>query len=122
MATRNGRPVSLSWLHLDTTHPQYSGVVRALRAVHEASGDIRLSVNEKSDGTQALIKLLGVMPTLSPAQSGCVIRTYTEGDHAEIMALVTKEVDDPAGSPGRGWVRHDSEGRELINAASNPLD
>ena len=109
MATCNGKPVSLLWLHLDTTHPQYSGVLEALGAIHEAGGDLKLSVNMKNDGTQALVKLMGSMPTLSSAQSGCIIRAYTEEDHVEIMALVTEEVDDPAGSPslGRGWVRHD---------------
>ncbi len=107
MATRNGRPVSLYWLHMNVGHPSYPEVVEMLRLVHEASGDVRLSVNMKADGSQSIVKLLGPLPVLSPPQMGAVIRMYVEEDHEQLTALVSERVADPVGAPDQGWTLPD---------------
>ena len=111
MATRDNEPVLLTWLHLDASHPEYSGVVSALRAAHEGGSDLRLSVNVRADGSQSLVKVMGPVPALTPAQRSCVVRSYGEADHGEAAALVaTRATDDGPSELAQKWVAF-SEGR-----------
>lgn len=86
MALRSGVTITPLWILVDMTQVDAPTIVSAARAVHEGQGDWVLSVNEKADGTRALIKLIqdGSWTTVSPT----ILRTYTEADHDEALTLV----------------------------------
>lgn len=103
MAKRSNRMFDLIWLHMDATHPSYTGAINAMRGQHEALADFKLSVNLKKDGSEALVKVAGVVPgwTQGKPWAAAVIRTFVEADHDEAMVM-TSHVDwedRPANDP-----------------------
>ncbi len=86
MATLDGAPFSLVWLHLDMTHAVAPTVVEAAKVKHEGEGDFKLSVNVKEDGTQALVKVVAEQDWV--VVSPIILRVFTETDHSEALAMV----------------------------------
>lgn len=89
MAKRNSGNFDLIWVHLDATHPAYGAILDTCRRMHEQYDALKLSVNLKDDGTEALVKVAvksdwHALSAWGPA----LIRVYTEDDHAEAVALV----------------------------------
>lgn len=95
MAKRNIGHFGLIWVHLDATHPAYGAILDTCRRMHEQYG-IKLSVNLKADGAEALVKVAtnSSWPALS-AWGPALIRVYTEDDHAVAQALVRSASWEP---------------------------
>ena len=90
MMKRNGLPIEIIWLHMDAMHGSYAPAVNASRAQHEDRGSFMLSVNLKDDGTEALVKVVGVTTpwVTGKAWSGAILRVFTEADHDEAVTMV----------------------------------
>ena len=97
MATRSGRPITVRWLLVDQAHARKEDLRGALRTLHSSElPRAELSVNLKADGTLALIKVVGDLSTVSDTLKEAVVRTFTEADHHEALALVKAEDWEPA--------------------------
>jgi len=90
MAKRANRQFDLIWIHMDTTHPLYNGAIAVLRAQHRREGDFELSINLKKDGSEAVVKVAGVVPAWIQGKSfaAAVIRVFDDTDHDEASVLV----------------------------------
>ncbi len=91
MATRDRQRIDIVWLHLDALHPKVAQTVDAARSQHEGQGDFKLSVNTKADGTEALVKVAGVLGDwiVGKPWAAPILRVFTEADHDQAISLVT---------------------------------
>lgn len=89
MARRNAGHFGLIWVHLDATHPAYVAIIDTCRRMHQQYDELKLSINLKDDGTEALVKVAVIpsWPALS-AWGAALIRVYTENERADALALV----------------------------------
>ncbi len=94
---RNKQPFDVIWLHLDATHPAYDAAVIAMRSRHEAHGSFKLSINMKDDGTEALVKVAGALPSwvLPKPWAAVVKQVFIEVDHDEAVTLVRDPLWEP---------------------------
>lgn len=97
MMKRNKQPIDIIWLHMDAMHVNYAATILAARAQHEGKGEFKLSINLKDDGTEALIKVVGVVPAWVVGKSwrAAVKRVFTEADHNEVVTLVRDPLWEP---------------------------
>ena len=97
MKTRNRKFFPSIWVHLDATHENYATAINVMRAQHEGQGSLKLSINLKDDGTEALVKVSGVTPTwlASKPWQDVVKRVFTDADHAEAVAMVRDPIWEP---------------------------
>ncbi len=98
MATRSGQNIDLIWVHVNALHSKIAQLMDAARLQHEGQGDFTLSVNMKADGSEALVKVAGVLTDWIAGKpwAGPVLRVFTETDHDQAVALAT----DPAWTGG----------------------
>ena len=102
MATRDGEALDLVWVHVALTHNQIDAFFATVDALHRNRlATAILSVNRSVGWNaapptglrQALVKVAtnatAMLAALLPAARNVIIRTYTEADHHEALALVT---------------------------------
>lgn len=96
MASINGASFAMIWVLVDLTNSRADqliaqGTTMMLGRVPYAT----VSVNRNVTNTQALVKISATdaefRGALSAQVRAAIIRTYTEADHAEAIALVTSE-------------------------------
>lgn len=97
MAKRNKTDINIIWLHMDATHPDYNAAILVMRVQHENQGSFKLSINLKDDGTEALVKIIGILSTWpeNKAWAVAVKRVFTETDHDEAVVLVKDLLWEP---------------------------
>lgn len=83
----------MAWLLIDLTHAQATAVLALLDGLHKALlPNNLLSVNQKRDGTRALVKVATdpatIVARLPAAQRTAVLRVFDENTHHEALALV----------------------------------
>ena len=98
MIKRNNRIIDILWLHMDVTHVNYAAAITAMRAQHEGQGPFKLSINLKDDGTEALVKVVGVVAVWTGGKPwfAAVKRVFTDADHDEAVTLVRDLLWEPA--------------------------
>lgn len=89
MAKRGGVDFEPAWVHLDATHPSYSGRLTSLQAKHETGNTFVFSNFEKPDGTESLAKVFDADSAWRSSFENSAIRIYTEQDHHEAVQLVS---------------------------------
>ena len=92
MAMRDGQPIDLIWVLVDWTHPGTADLLAAAEVAHrERVPEARLSVN-RFVKNRALVKIAiaegAFRARLPPQAKEAIIRTYTEADHKDALALV----------------------------------
>ena len=101
MIKRNKQLINVIWLHMDVTHDSYAAAIIAMRVQHKTQGPFELSVNLSEDGTEALVKVVGVLPPwiVGKPFENAVIRVFTEADHDEAVVLVRDLLWEPESEP-----------------------
>jgi hypothetical protein len=93
MAKRDDIQLDLIWVHVDMTHRRAEDFLAAAEAqIEQVIPGAELSVNRNIAGTEALVKVTGTtdfVTSLPGLVQNAVIRTFTEADHAEALAMVT---------------------------------
>ncbi len=92
MSTRDGKSLSIAYVHVSLGHAKFSNALAALKTMHEAKGDFVLSVNENDAGTEAIIKVAGASAkTLlsGKAWAGAVLEVFPQKRHDEVRKIVT---------------------------------
>lgn len=97
MIKRNRQPIDIIWLYMDAMHPSYAAAITAMRTQHEGQGPFKLSISLKDDGTEALVKVVGVVPiwVVEKPWNAAVKRVFTETDHNEALTLVRDPLWEP---------------------------
>jgi hypothetical protein len=94
MAKRNGLPLDLIWVLVDLTNARSADLLTAAATkVGQIIPGATLSVNRNIAGTQALVKVTDTDASFRASLAGpvraAIIRTFTEVDHVEALAMVT---------------------------------
>ncbi len=97
MTKRDNQPIDIIWIHVSLAHARYADALSAATILHESQSRLKVSVNVKADGTEALIKVVGAKATWLTDKpfKAAVLRVFTEADHDEAVAMVRDPIWEP---------------------------